>query len=260
MTIGTAKPSESELKKVKHHFINSHHVGQLYGAGHYEKDALELLSTLFAEHQTVVMVGGSGLYLDAVIHGVDDYTEVPVDMRNMLNSQYQEKGLAWLQETLKKHDPVYFEQVDTHNPQRMIRALEICLHTGQAFSSFAGKTKPARQFTTVGIFLNPDRTTLYAQINKRVDEMLEKGLVEEVKQLLPWRNFNALKTVGYKEVFDFLDGHCSLADAVALIKQHTRNYAKRQVTWFKNKTDFEQFVPNDTDKIKAYIDLILSHG
>lgn len=260
MNIGTAKPTEAELALVKHYFINTKNVGELYGAGHYEKDVMSLLPELFKERDIVLMAGGSGLYIDAVVHGVDEFEEVPPAIREQLNLQFRQKGLNWLQEELKKQDSVYFSQVDVNNPQRMIRALEVIAHSGKPFSSFSSKPKTPRNFTVVGLQLNTLREKLYERINQRVDGMMKEGLLEEVKSLNSYRNFNALKTVGYKELFDFLDGKLSLETATELIKQHTRNYAKRQITWFKNKGDYEQFEPDELEKIKAYIDLIISHG
>jgi tRNA dimethylallyltransferase len=256
LNIGTAKPSEAQLSQVKHYFINTKHVGELYGAGHFEKDALSTLNELFRTHSLVFMVGGSGLYIDAVLNGVDDFTEVPAEIRERLNEQFKQKGLDWLQEELKKKDRDYFNTVDKNNPQRLVRALEIIEHSGRPFSQFLNKEKPQRDFTAIKIVLNLKRDQLYDRINTRVDDMMRKGLLDEVKRLASYKHYNALKTVGYKELYEYLDGKYDLETAVAKIKQHTRNYAKRQITWFKNRDTFEEFSPNDFQAIVQHIDKI----
>ena len=259
MSIGTAKPSAQQLQEVKHYFIDTKSITELYGAGHYEKDAIAALNELFKTHNIVFLVGGSGLYIDAVLNGVDDFIEVPQEIREELNKKYETNGLAWLQDEVKNLDEIYFNSVDTNNPQRLIRALEVCMFTGKAYSSFLNQPKAPRNFTAIKILINTDREKLYAQINSRVDEMMVTGLLEEVKELKDQKHLNALKTVGYKELYAYLDASYNLETAVNKIKQHTRNYAKRQLTWFKNQDDFEQFEPSDLEKIKAYIDLIISH-
>ncbi|MDX2173900.1 MAG: tRNA (adenosine(37)-N6)-dimethylallyltransferase MiaA [Bacteroidota bacterium] len=259
LTIGTAKPSEEQLKEVEHLFINNKSITELYGAGHYEKEAISTLDNLFTKHQIVFLVGGSGLYIDAVLNGVDDFIEVPIEVREKLNAEYIEKGLTWLQDEVKKRDENYYDSVDTFNPQRLIRALEVCVHTGKPYSSFLNQPKVERNFTPIKILINTDREKLYTQINQRVDEMMNAGLLDEVKQLSDKKHLNALKTVGYKELYAYLDASYTLQNAVEKIKQHTRNYAKRQLTWFKNKDDFEEFAPADIEKIKGYIDVIVSN-
>jgi tRNA dimethylallyltransferase len=245
---------------VKHYFINTKSVGELYGAGHYEKDALALLEQLFTAHDIIFLTGGSGLYINAILNGVDEFDEVPAEIRDQLNAKYKTLGLEWLQEEVKRHDPHYFETVDIYNPQRLIRALEVITHTGKPFSSFLEKQTSQRSFTAINVLLDTDREKLYGRINARVDDMMRHGLLEEVKALQAFREFNALKTVGYKELFDHFDGKLALSEAVDKIKQHTRNYAKRQLTWFRNKGDFETFAPEDLDKIIAYIDVIITNG
>jgi len=260
LNIGTAKPSEKQLNEVNHYFINTRSIGELYGAGHYEKDAIQLLNTLFEEKDLVFITGGSGLYINAVLNGVDDFIEVPEEIRTELNKNFESSGIEWLREKLKELDENYFQTVDQNNPHRMIRALEVSLHTGKPYSSFLNKNKVERIFTPIKILINVDREVLYKRINKRTEEMMEEGLLEEVKQLQAFKNNNALKTVGYKELYDYLEGKTDLKTAVEKIKQHTRNYAKRQITWFKNQDDFEEFKPTDIEKIRAYIDIILEHG
>lgn len=260
LSIGTAKPTEEQLKQVSHYFVNNKSITELYGAGHFEKDAIKLLDELFKTYDLVFMVGGSGLYIDAVLNGVDDFIEVPEEIRNYLNQQFVEKGLDWLQQEVKTKDEAYFNSVDINNPQRLIRALEVCLFTGKPYSSFLNQAKPERHFTAIKILINTDRQKLYAQINSRVDEMMKNGLLNEASQFADRQHLNALKTVGYKELYDHMAGICTLETAIDKIKQHTRNYAKRQVTWFKNKDSFDEFEPGDLEKIKAYIDIIISNS
>lgn len=260
MSIGTAKPSAEQLKVVKHYFIDTKNIDELYGAGHFEKDAMEILTALFEEHDIVFLVGGSGLYINAVLNGVDDFAEVPIEIREKLNRELAEKGLPYLQQKLKQLDEVYYNTVDLDNSQRVIRALEVCEYTGKPFSSFLNRDKTIRDFTPVKIMISLNREALYQRINQRVDEMMAHGLLEEVKSLQDKKHLNALKTVGYRELYDYLEGKTDLKTAVEKIKQHTRNYAKRQITWFKNQDEFEEFGPDDLEKIKAYIDVILQHG
>jgi tRNA dimethylallyltransferase len=260
MNIGTAKPTPDELHEVKHYFINNKSIGELFGAGHYEKEAIALLTELFNEHQLVIVVGGSGLYIDALLNGVDEFDEVPESYRKQLNEEFKTSGINKLQKELEIKDPDYYGKVDVQNPQRIIRALEVIRSTGKPFSSFLKKQEVERNFFPIKIFLNTNRDKLYNNINQRVDAMMREGLLEEVKQLVAYKKENALKTVGYKELFECLEGHCTLEEAIDKIKQHTRNYAKRQITWFKNKHNFEEFKPEDIDKLKAYIDVIISHG
>ena len=260
MSIGTAKPTDAQLAEATHYFINTKNIHELYGAGHYEKDALKLLGELFENHAVVFMVGGSGLYIDAVLNGVDDFVEVPPEIRATLNEKFEKNGLTWLQEEVKTKDSVYFSTVDINNPQRLIRALEVVEHTGLPYSGFLKNKTAERPFTAIKILINLDRTQLYSRINDRVDAMMKEGLLDEAKKFADKKHFNALKTVGYKELYDYLEGNLTLETAVEKIKQHTRNYAKRQITWFKNKDDFEEFEPTDFSKITAYIDIIMSHG
>lgn len=258
MSIGTAKPTEEELSAVKHYFINNKSISELFGAGHFEKEAIALLEQLFKEHQIIFVVGGSGLYINALLHGVDEFEEVPAEVRDQLNNELEQKGLVVLQEELKERDPVYYNKVDIHNSQRVIRALEVCRFTGKPYSSFLKRDQVQRPFTAINLLINTEREILYDRINKRVDQMMKDGLLDEVKTLIPFKNVNALKTVGYKELFDYLDGNFSLEEAVTKIKQHSRNYAKRQLTWFKNQGEFEEFKPEDLEKIKGYIDVIIN--
>ncbi len=254
MSIGTAKPSNDELMAVKHYFINNKHVGELFGAGHFAKEANLLIEELFQSHNKIIVVGGSGLYINALLNGVDEFEEVPLSVRENLNASYQEKGLTWLQNELKSIDEKYYQEVDINNPQRMIRALEIFQHTGIPYSEFLKKELVQNKYNTISIFADIPRPLLYDRINQRVDAMMANGLLEEVKALTAYKDLNALKTVGYKELFDYLEGKCKLIEAVEKIKQHSRNYAKRQITWFKNKTKFKTFDPREIEPIIDYIE------
>lgn len=260
MSIGTAKPTEQEMQDVQHYFINNVSIHDNYNVGDYEKQVIEKLDELFKEHEYIILVGGSGLYINAVLNGVDEFEEIPEHIRTELNKAYSEKGIVYLQEELKKRDEIYYNQVDLNNPQRLIRALEVCIHSGLPYSSFRTKPKKERSFNAIHLLINTDRETLYERINQRVDEMMKKGLLEEVKALYPYKHLNALNTVGYKELFTYFDGGCSLEEAVSQIKQNSRRYAKRQLTWFNNQGDFECFGPDDFHKITAYIDIVSQYS
>lgn len=256
MSIGTAKPSSEEMQGVKHYFIDNISIHDTFNVGQYEREAIELIESLFKEHQTLILVGGSGLYINAILNGVDEFEEIPAEIREQLIKEYNEKGLIYLQEELKKRDEVYYNQVDLNNPQRIMRALEVCIHNNKPYSSFRKKEKKERSFDTINLLINTEREVLYQRINKRVDLMMEQGLLDEVKALLPYKHLNALNTVGYKELFDFIDGKCTLEEAVNMVKQNSRRYAKRQLTWFNHQGEFETFAPTDLEKIKAYIDIV----
>lgn len=260
MSIGTAKPTIQEMQGIPHFFIDNLSIADTYNAGQFEKDVMALLADLFKDHQFVILTGGSGLYINAVLNGVDEFEEIPESIREQLNATYQSHGITALQETLKQLDPAYYATVDLNNPQRLIRALEVCIHTGKPYSTFRKKEMKQRPFETINLLINTNRDELYKRINLRVDTMMRHGLLEEVKNLYPLKHLNALNTVGYKELFDHLDGKTSLNEAVELIKQNTRRYAKRQLTWFNNQGDFEQFGPDDLEKIKAFIDIVLQHA
>ncbi len=260
MSIGTAKPTEAEMQGVPHEFVGHISIHDSYNAGQYERDAIARIETLFAHHQQLILVGGSGLYINAVLNGVDAFEEIPVKLRDELNLRYREQGVGYLQQLLHELDPDYYAQVDLQNPQRLIRALEVCLHTRKPYSSFRSKAKKDRPFDAIPLLINTDREQLYERINRRVDDMMTRGLLAEVNTLLAYRQLNALNTVGYKELFDYLDHTISLEDAVAQIKQNTRRYAKRQLTWFNNQGDYETFGPGDLDKIKAYLDIVMQHA
>ncbi|MFK8301108.1 tRNA (adenosine(37)-N6)-dimethylallyltransferase MiaA [Capnocytophaga canimorsus] len=233
MCIGTAVPSEEELQAARHHFIQHKSIFEPYSVGDFEREVIALLSKLFKKYDVIVMVGGSGLYVDAVTNGLDDFPEVSSEVREMVKQNYANQGIEYLQNTLKEKDPVQFLKMDTQNPQRMIRAIEVCLSSGQPYSSFLKKNETIRNFDTITIGLTADREVVYHRINQRVEQMLELGLLCEVQRLLPYKNLNALQTVGYKELFVFFQGKFSLDFAIAEMKKNTRRFAKRQYTWFQ---------------------------
>ena len=233
MQIGTAAPSKEELAGAKHHFIHHKSIHNTYNVGAFEKDALHKLNSLFELHNVVVLVGGSGLYVDAVTLGLDDFPEVDSNIREALNNDLKTKGLEYLQNQLQSLDPESFKTIAIENPHRIIRALEISMGTGKPYSSFLNQGKAKRNFKTVTIGLTAERETIYNRINERVDIMIHDGLIDEVKILLEYKNLNALKTVGYKEIFNYFDGLWELDFAFSEIKKNTRRFAKRQLTWFK---------------------------
>lgn len=253
MTIGTAKPTEQELSAIPHYFINNLSITENYSVGDFERDALVLLDKLFETYDIVLMTGGSGLYIKAVCEGLDVIPTVAGNIREQLNEELSTKGLTFLQAELQASDPEYFKLVDKQNPQRVIRALEICRGTPHNFSYFRKKTRGNRNFTTVLLVLNRERNILYERINKRVDQMLTEGLLEEAKALLPLKEMNALQTVGYQELFAYLAGETTLERAVELIKRNTRRYAKRQLTWFRRLEGGEWFHPREKERILAYL-------
>ncbi|MBY0245466.1 MAG: tRNA (adenosine(37)-N6)-dimethylallyltransferase MiaA [Sphingobacteriaceae bacterium] len=254
MSIGTAKPSNEELSAVKHHFINSHSIHDYFSNGDFEIKALKTIEKLFETHNTVVMVGGSGLYVDALCNGLDILPEIDFNIREKLNLQLQQEGIESIKKQLEMVDPEYFSKVDQNNPQRMIRGLEVFLSTGNKISTYLTNTKKKRSFNILKIALNTERSVLYQQINQRVDMMMKEGLLNEVKNLSAHRNTYALKTVGYSEIFEHLDGNISLETAVENIKQNTRRFAKRQITWFKKDLQTKWFEPTHYDEIIAYLE------
>ena len=253
MEIGTAKPDAGELKAAKHHFINSHSVSTLFSTGDFEIEALKVLDEIFTGHNLAIMVGGSGLYINAVLNGLDEMPEIDFNVRERLNQQFQEQGIGPIRSQLQELDPEYFAEVDQFNPQRMIRGLEVFLSTGQKLSSMRSAKKKERAFDVIKIGLNTDRAKLYERINLRVDQMIKAGLIDEVKSLLPYRKYNALNTVGYSEIFSYLDGEISLEDAISAIKQNTRRFAKRQLTWFRRDQEITWFEPGETQQVVDFM-------
>lgn len=233
MHIGTAVPSPEELEEVPHHFVQHKSIFDPYSVGDFEKEALQQLDRLFQEKKIGVLVGGSGLYVDAVAFGLDVFPKVAPELREALNHQFQEEGLESLQRALQAQDPAYYKLVDRHNPQRLIRALEVCLTANRPYSSFLNQKKQRRTFHPLYVGLAAPRAVVYERINTRVDRMLAAGLLEEAQKLYPHRALNALQTVGYRELFAYLGGHISLEVAIAEIKKNTRRFAKRQLTWLR---------------------------
>ncbi len=254
MPIGTAQPDEEQLLAVKHYFIASHSVEEPVTAGRYATEALALLPSLFERNRIVIVVGGSGLYVNALCHGMDELPKADPALRETLSARLRQEGLTSLLEELKELDPRFYEQMDRNNPVRVMRALEVCLCSGQPYSSLrSGKGQP-RPFETVKIGIRMDRSELYDRIDRRVDAMMEAGLEAEAKALYPFRQLNALQTVGYRELFDCFDGKTTREEAIALIKRNSRRYAKRQITWFGHDPQIEWFDPNETDSIIRYIE------
>lgn len=241
LRIGTAVPSAEELMAAPHHFIQHKSIFEAYSVGDFERDAIALLDKLFKKHDVVVMVGGSGLYAKAIIDGLDDFPEVDEVIRQELNEAYAQKGIEYLQELLKTLDEVQYNQMDVQNPQRLIRALEVCRASGKPYSSFLQRKEKQRDFTSVQIGLTADRTEVYERINKRVDMMLEEGLLIEAQNMMPYKHLNALQTVGYKELFSFFEGECSFEAAIEAIKMNTRRFAKHQFTWFQKDKRIKWF-------------------
>ena len=255
MSIGTAKPSEQELAAVKHYFIDSHSITEPFSVGDFEKQGLALLDELFKTHNHVILAGGSGLYIKAICEGFDDLPTADPAIRERLNQELETKGITYLQQQLQSVDPDYYNEVDLGNPQRIIRALEVFESSGKPFSSYRQATINKRPFDIIKLALNLPREVLYNRINVRVDLMIQQGLLAEAEALLPSREFNALNTVGYTELFDYFDGKTSLEKAIEMIKQNTRRFAKRQLTWFRKDTSFHWFLASDADVISQMINI-----
>jgi len=260
MEIGTAKPSAEELSSATHHFINSHHIDTLFSIGDFETEVLQLTANLFENRETLIMVGGSGLYIDAVCNGLDQLPDTDLNVREELNTLLMTHGIAEIRKQLEQADPEYYAKVDQFNPQRMIRGLEFFLSTGEKFSGYMTNNRKSRPFNVVKIGLNTDRALLYDRINSRVDLMMKNGLLEEVQQLTPYRDLNALKTVGYTELFNYLEGTITLEEAIDKIKQNTRRFAKRQLTWFRKDNQIHWFEPNEDLEVINYLENTLKQA
>ena len=268
--IGTAAPAKDEQARVKHYFIGTHELDGDYNAGQYERDALALLDELFRSHDTILMTGGSMLYADAVCYGLDDLPSVPQTIRKSVTEQYKTQGLAWLQSEVQRLDPDYWNEVDRQNPARLAHCVELCLTTGRPYSSLLSKktTEKSRQpisnrpFRILKIGLQRPREELYERINRRVEQMIADGLVEEAKAVYPMRHLNSLRTVGYKELFAHFDGEYDLPKAIELIQQNSRHYAKRQMTWFKRDNTIHWLNANDNYEKNLHLidDLLRAHG
>lgn len=253
LNIGVARPSEEELKTVTHHFIASHSIHEKVTAASFEQFALAKAAELFRQHDVIIMVGGTGLYIKAFCEGMDIIPETEPALREKITAEYEEKGIEWLQSEIKELDPEFYEKGEILNPQRLMRALEVVKQTGQSILSFRKGEKAKRDFDIIRIGLDIPREQLHQQINHRVEMMMQQGLLEEVRSLLPDEKLNALQTVGYKELFEFLHHHIALDEAVALIKKNTRQYAKRQLTWFRKDENITWFDPSSTENIISFI-------
>ena len=254
LPIGTAAPTPEQLKRVKHYFIGTLQLTDYYSAAQYEEDALKVLGELFQKHETVILTGGSMMYVDAICKGIDLIPTIEQETREMMQQKYHEQGLESLCQELKLLDPEYYQIVDRKNPKRIIHALEICYQTGQTYTSFRTHPKKERPFRMIKIGLTRPREELYTRINLRVDNMIENGLMEEALRVYPQRELNSLNTVGYKELFHYLDGVWTLEYAIEKIKVNTRTYARKQLTWFKHDCDIKWFHPDEKEEIFKYID------
>jgi len=254
LNIGTAKPSPEELNEVKHHFINSHSIAEPYSAGDFERDVLQLLESLFEKFDVIIMTGGSGLYIKAVSEGLDNLPAPLPGLREALTQRLSEEGLDMLQNEIRKIDPVFSQTKEIANPQRVLRALEVFHTSGIPISQYYVKNYSKRPFEQVLIAVDRDRTELYNRIDTRMDAMLKEGLIDEAKNLIAYRSHHALQTVGYKEVYGFLDGQYNEQEMVRLLKQNSRRYAKRQLTWFRHQGDFQWFHAAEFQAILAYIE------
>jgi tRNA dimethylallyltransferase len=265
MKIGTAVPTDDELKASPHHFIQNKSIFENYSVGDFERDAILKLDELYQKNNIQIMVGGSGLYVDAILKGFDDFPDIDSTIREQIKTEFDLNGLNYLQKKLKELDPIYFEKISTENPQtlqnpqRMMRFVEVCIGTGKPYSSFLNQKKNKRNFVPIIIGLEANREIMYDRINRRVDLMLKDGLLNEAKNLFPNKQLNALQTVGYRELFDYFDGKTTLEFAIEEIKKNTRRFAKRQLTWFKRtenvmwfdfKTDLDEIISKINQKIK----------
>jgi len=258
LLIGTAVPEPHELSAVKHHFIGNKSIFDYYNASLFEEEVIELLEKLHAERDFVVMVGGSGMYIDAVVQGIDYLPTIDQELRADLLEKYREFGIEYLRRELKMLDPEYYKIVDLKNPKRILKGLEVSLQTGKPYSSFRINERKPRNFTTVQIGLEMDREILYNRINQRVDKMMQEGLLAEAKQFYEHKALNSLNTVGYKEIFDYLSGEYSLEKAVELIKRNSRHYAKRQLSWFKRDESINWFEPSKKSEILIFLSNLIS--
>ncbi len=256
LSIGTARPDKEHLERIPHHFIASHSIHDYYNASMFEEEVLELLSKQFKQHKNILMVGGSGMYINAVCSGIDELPQVDQAIRDKLRKQYQDEGIESLRMQLKILDPAYYNTVDLKNPNRILKGLEISIMTGRPYSSFLTHTKKNRDFHILKIGLQTDRNLLYSRINQRVDEMISQGLIEEARQVYPLRTLNALNTVGYKELFAYFDNRISKEEAIELLKRNTRRFAKRQITWFQKDKDIHWFKLTEENKM---LELILKN-
>ena len=258
MNLGTAKPSNSELNSIKHHLINNKSINDDYNISDYEKDALNSINSIFNKNDIAILVGGSGLYINTILYGLDEIPEISNDTRNSLYLDLELKGIKKLQDQLKLLDPVSHDAIDINNPRRLIRALEVSISTGKSYSSFLKKKKKKRDFNIIVLGINQDRSELYNKIDTRVDNMVESGLINEAKELYSLKSLKALNTIGYSEVFNYIENKYSLEECISEIKKNTRRYAKRQLTWFKSIDKVEWITPEyDFEKIIAHINNLI---
>lgn len=253
LKIGTAAPTDDQLARVKHHFIGSHSIFDTYNAGQYEQDVLSLLDELFRQNDVVMLVGGSMMYIDAVCNGMDNIPNVDADTRLFWQNQYVENGLGFIQEELRRLDSKHYNEVDLLNPKRILHALEICSMTGKPYSDFRTGERKKRNFDILKIGLNRPRPELYDRINLRVEEMIEEGLLDEAKQFYDHKDLNTLNTVGYKEIYEYMDGNWTLDFAINMIKQDSRRYAKRQLTWFNRDAEINWFHPDEEKTVLEFV-------
>ncbi len=255
LLIGTAPPNKKQLSTIKHHFIQEISIKDYYNAGKFEVEVIKKINLLHKNRNTIIIVGGSGLYVDAICKGFDKIPETSKSLRKKLNKEVNEKGIVWLEKEVQKIDPKFYLSCDKKNPQRLLRALEVYLETGMKISSLKTGKKKKRPFNIIKIGLNINRDILYERINKRVDNMIEAGLVDEVANLIKYKHYNALQTVGYKEIFQFLNHDIKLDQAIIDVKKNTRRFAKRQLTWFRKDEEIKWFNPKDLKEIEQFIGL-----
>lgn len=253
LTIGTAKPSEAELRAVPHHFVNSHSITEDYDAAQFGRDALPVIHNIFQHHAYAILCGGSGLYIKAVCEGFDDIPEIPDEIRAELTAQFNQHGVEWLQQRMAELDPEHLKTIDRQNPHRLIRALEVKIATGLSISSFRKNEKLQHDFDIVKVGLELPREELYRRIDDRMDQMIAAGLFDEAERLYGYKSHQALQTVGYQEIFDFMDGAYDHDEAVRLLKRNSRRYAKRQLTWFKRDPEMRWFGAGEVEKVIEYV-------
>ena len=253
LKIGAAPPNKEQLQKTKHHFIQHLSIKENYNTGQYEEDAIKKLSSLFKKYDNLILVGGSGLYIDAICNGIDNIPQTPQEIRDRINNEFSDKGITWLQEKIKEIDLDFYKKSDNKNPQRLKRCLEVYQNTGKKISSFYKKEKIKRDFKIIKIGISTERETLYNRINQRVDQMIKSGLIDEAKKLFQFQKFNALNTVGYKELFNFFENKLDKEATIEEIKKNTRRLSKRQMTWFKRDNQINWFKIDQEDKIIKFI-------
>jgi len=254
LSIGTAVPSADDLKMVLHHFIQNKSINDYYNVSEYETEALQLIQELFKRVNPIILAGGSMLYVDTICNGIDDIPTVDPEIRDEVISWYEKNGIDALRQRLLEIDPEYYQIVDLNNPKRLLHAVEIHQMTGMQYTSFRKKSVKERPFRIIKVGINQDRKILYDRINQRVLKMMDAGLLEEAKSVYPFRKLNSLNTVGYKELFAYLDGDCTLDEAIDLIQRNTRKYARKQLTWFRRDQQIKWFEPNQIHEIIAYVD------